>query len=108
LLGVPEEIADGVLLALLLWLIFLLAMPQYTLFIWNKHRRIKYPGSIDLPDAEAAREVATRLARVFTEVIPDWNDLSSRQQRNFVVEVVDEEGRTVLTVPFRDAEESEP
>jgi hypothetical protein len=83
-------------------------MPQYTLFIWNKHRRIKYPGSVDLPDAKAAREVALRLARVFTEVVPYWNDLSSKQQDNFVVEIVDEEGRTVLTVPFRDAEEPEP
>jgi hypothetical protein len=83
-------------------------MPQYTLFIWNKHRRIKYPRSVDLPDAKAAREVALRLARVFTEVVPYWNDLSSKQQRNFVVEIVDEEGRTVLTVPFRDAEPEEP
>jgi hypothetical protein len=83
-------------------------MPQYTLFIWNKHRRIKYPGSVDLPDAKAAREVALRLARVFTEAIPYWNDLSYRQQDNFVVEIVDKEGRIVLTVPFRDAEELEP
>ena len=93
---------------MLLWRIFLVAMPQYTLFIWNKHRRIKYPRSVDLPDARAAREVALRLARVFTEVVPYWNDLSSKQQDNFVVEIVDEEGRTVLTVPFRDAEKSEP
>jgi hypothetical protein len=83
-------------------------MPQYTLFLWNKHRRIKYPGRIDLPDARTALKVALRLARVFTEVAPYWNDLSSKQQDNFVVEIVDEEGRTVLTVPFRDAEESEP
>jgi hypothetical protein len=83
-------------------------MPQYTLFVWNKHRRIKYPRSVDLPDAKAAREVALRLARVFTQVIPDWNDLSYRQQDNFVVEIVDKEGRIVLTVPFRDAEEWEP
>jgi hypothetical protein len=83
-------------------------MPQYTLFIWNKRRRIKYPGRINLPNAKAAREVALRLARVFIEVVPYWNDLSSKQQDNFVVEIVDEEGRTVLTVPFRDAEEQEP
>ncbi len=83
-------------------------MPQYTLFLWNKHRRIKYPGRIDLPDAGTARKVALRLARVFTEVAPYWNDLSSKQQDNFVVEIVDEEGRTVLTVPLQDAEEPEP
>ena len=95
-------------LAPLSWLIFLAAMPQYTLFIWNKHRRIKYPRSVDLPDARAAREAALRLARVFTEVVPYWKDLSYRQQSNCVVEVVDEEGRTVLTVPFRDVEEPGP
>jgi hypothetical protein len=82
-------------------------MPRYTLFICNKHKRIKYPACIDLPDAKAAREAAMRLARVFTEVIPYWNDLSSKQQDNFVVEIVDEEGRTALTVPFRDADEPE-
>jgi hypothetical protein len=83
-------------------------MPQYTLFVWNKRRRIKYPGCVDLPDIETAREAALRIARLLTEVFPFWNALSYMQQDNFVVEVVDEEGRTVLTVPFRDVEEPEP
>jgi hypothetical protein len=82
-------------------------MPQYTLFIYNKQRRIKYPRNFDLPDANAVRKVALRLVRVFSEVVPYWNELSYEQQGNFVVEVADEKGRTVLTVPFRDADEAE-
>jgi hypothetical protein len=45
--------------------------------------------------------------RVFSEVVPYWDELSYEQQGNFVVEVADEKGRTVLTVPFRDADEAE-
>ena len=82
-------------------------MPQYSLFIWNKHSRVKYPRSFDLPDVEAARNVALRIARVFVGVVPYWNDLSSDQQRRFVVEVVDESGETVLTVPFGEVAEPE-
>ncbi len=83
-------------------------MPQYTLFISNQHRRIKYPKSYDLPDLEAARQVALRVARVFVEVVPYWNDLSPDQQDGFMVEIDDEGGQTILTVPFREAQESDP
>jgi hypothetical protein len=79
-------------------------MPQYSFFVWNKRSRVKYPRSFELPHVEAAREVALRIARVFGEVIPLWNDLSYDQQNNFAVEVVDESGQTVLTVPFKEAE----
>lgn len=81
-------------------------MPQYTLFIRNSHRRIKYPRGFDLPGVEAARKAAQRLVRVFAEVVPYWNELSHQQQSDFVVEVV-EDGRTVLTVPFMGADEPE-
>ena len=83
-------------------------MPQYTLFISNQHRRIKYPKSYDLPDLEAARQVALRVARVFVEVVPYWNDLSPDQQDGFMVEIDDEGGQTILTVPFREAQETDP
>jgi hypothetical protein len=82
-------------------------MAQYTLFIRNNHSRIKYPRSFDLPDTDAARKAALRLVQVFTEVVPYWDELSYEQQGDFVVEVADEEGRTVLTVPFRDVDEAE-
>ncbi len=60
---------------------------------------------MDLPDVEAAHEVASRIARIFVEVVPYWSELSSKQRNSFVVEIVDEDGRTVLTVPFKEAEE---
>ncbi len=82
-------------------------MPQYTLFVDNKQRRIKYPRSFDLPDVEAARKAALRLVRVFSEIVPYWDELSDEQQGAFAVEVADEEGRTILTIPFRDANGAE-
>ncbi len=80
-------------------------MPQYSFFIWNKRSRVRYPRALDLPDVEAAHEVASRIARIFVEVVPYWGELSSKQRSGFVVEIVDEDGQTVLTVPFREAEE---
>ena len=78
-------------------------MPQYDFFVWNKRSRVKYPRSYRLADVEAAREVAARIARVFGEVAPLWGELSSDRKNNFAVEVVDEAGRTVLTLPFKEA-----
>jgi hypothetical protein len=78
-------------------------MSQFSLFICRQQTRIKYPKSYDLPDVEAARRVALRVARVFMEVVPYWNDLSPDQQNDFVVEIDDEGGQTVLTVPFSEA-----
>jgi hypothetical protein len=90
------------------WLIFLIAMPQYTLFISNQHRRIKYPKSYDLPDVEAAHQVALRVAQVFVEVVPYWNDLTPDQQDGFMVEIDNEGGQTILSVPFREAQKPDP
>jgi hypothetical protein len=80
-------------------------MPQYILFVCSQDHRIKYPRSYDLPDVEAARHVALRVARVFMEVVPYWNDLSPEQQNDFVIQIDDESSQTVLIVPFRDARE---
>ena len=85
------------------WLLFLLVFPQFNLFICRSASRIKYPKSYDLPDVEAARRVALKVARVFIEVVPYWIDLSPEQQNDFVVEIDDEGGQTVLTVPFSEA-----
>lgn len=82
-------------------------MPQYSFFVWNERSRVKYPRILELPDVEAAREVALRIARIFAEVVPHWSDLSPKQRNAFVVEIVDEAGQTVLTVPFREASEAE-
>ena len=83
-------------------------MPQYTLFISSQQRRIRYPKTYDLPGVEAARQVALRVARVFVEVVPYWNDLSPDQQDGFMVEIGDEGGQTILIVPFREAQEPDP
>jgi hypothetical protein len=83
-------------------------MPQYTLFISSRQRRIRYPKSYDLPDVEAARQVALGVAQVFVEVVPYWNDLSPDQQDGFMVEIDDEGGQTILTVPFREAQRPDP
>ena len=80
-------------------------MAKYSFFIWNKRSRVRYPRTLDLPDVDAAREVASRIASIFVEVVPYWGDLSSEQRSVFVIEIVDEAGQTVLTVPFREAEE---
>ena len=63
-------------------------MIKYSFIIWNKHSRVRYPRSFELDDVEAARDVATRIARVFGEVVPRWNDLTYDQQNNFAVEVM--------------------
>ncbi len=81
------------------------AMTKYSFIVWNKHSRVRYPRSFELADVEAARELATRIARVFGEVVPRWNDLTYDRKNNFAVEVIDESGHTLLTVPFREAEE---
>jgi hypothetical protein len=80
-------------------------MSQYNLFICNQQRRIKYPKSYDLPDVEAARRVALRVAKVLMEVAPYWNDLSFDQQNHFLVEIDDEGGQTVLVVLFNEVKE---
>ncbi len=81
-------------------------MTKYNFIIWNKHSRVRYPRSFDLTDIEVAREVATRIARIFGDVVPRWNELTYDQQNDYSVEVIDETSHTVLVVPFREAEES--
>jgi hypothetical protein len=67
-------------------------MPRYNLFLYNQYSRIRYPETLDLPDVDAARDVARKVAQVFMEVVPYWKDLSSQQQNDFVVQIVDEVG----------------
>jgi hypothetical protein len=83
-------------------------MPRYSFFIWNKQSRVRYPRSFNLADVGEAREVALRIARVFGEVVPGWDGLSDDRKNDFAVEVDNEFGQTVLTVPFREAGEREP
>jgi len=81
-------------------------MPHYNLFLDNQYSRVRYPETLDLPDVDAARDVARKVAKVFMEVVPYWKDLSPDQQDAFVVEIVDETGGLLLTMPFREAAEA--
>lgn len=78
-------------------------MSQYSLFIANNRKRIRHPKTFHLPDVDAARQVALRVAKVFIDVVPYWNDLSPDQQNGFTVQVDDVTGQTVLIVPFAEA-----
>jgi hypothetical protein len=77
-------------------------MPRYSFFLYNQHSRVRYPETLNLPDVEAARHVAWRVAYVFMEVVPYWGELSRDQQHRYMVEIVDEAGGVLLTVPFRE------
>jgi hypothetical protein len=78
-------------------------MPSYNQFLYNQYSRVRYPETLDLPDVDAARDVAQKVAKVFMEVVPYWRDLSPDHQNDFVVEIVDEAGGLLLTVPFSEA-----
>lgn len=80
-------------------------MSQYGFFVWSNRGRVKYPRILDLPDDAAARKAALKIASIFAEVVPHWDELSSQQRNTFVVEIVNEDGQTVLTVPFREAKQ---
>jgi len=95
-----EQIDDEVLLANIP-----VAMPRYNLFLYNQHSRVRYPETLDVPDIEAAQRIAQRVANAFMDVVPYWSDLSPEQQSRFVVEIGDEAGGLLLTVPFMEAAE---
>ncbi len=77
------------------------AMPRYNLFLYNQRKRVRYPETLDLPDVDAAQRVARRVANIFMDVVPYWSDLSPDHQGRYVVEIMDEAGGLLLTVPFR-------
>jgi hypothetical protein len=77
------------------------AMPSYNLFIYNQRKRVRYPEILDLPDIGAAQRVARRVATIFMDVVPYWSDLSPDQRGRYVVEIMNEAGELLLTVPFR-------
>ena len=54
------------------------------------------PDGEDLPDLEAARAAAAQIARDFWEDFPDAN-------LDMLIEVADEDGETLLTVPFAES-----
>jgi hypothetical protein len=77
-------------------------MPRFNLFLYNQHSRVRYPETLNVPDVDAAQRVARRVANIFMKVVPYWSELSLDQQGRYVVEIVDEAGELLLTVPFRE------
>jgi hypothetical protein len=75
-------------------------MPSYDVYVWTKFRRLKYPRGLNIPSLEAAHSVALRMARVFIGLRSPKGHLSVAE-RDFHVEVVNQDGRTVLAVPGR-------
>ncbi len=76
-------------------------MSHYSFFVWSNRSRVKYPRTLDLPDIAAARDIALKIGRIFVDTVPRWDSLSAKQKNAFVVEIVNDIGQTVLTVPFR-------
>jgi hypothetical protein len=84
----------------------MVAMPKYNFVVCNKRKRIKYPKNFYLGGVEAARQVAVRIALTFEDVVLGWSELSPDRHDCFTIEVMDEAGDTVLSVPFNDAQQS--
>jgi hypothetical protein len=82
-------------------------MPRYNFFLYNQHSRVRYPETLELSDIDAAQRVARRVANVFMEVVPYWDDLTAEQQGRYVVEIADEADGLLLTVPFIEAKVSD-
>jgi hypothetical protein len=75
-------------------------MPNYDVYVWTNSRRLKYPRGLNVPSLEAAHSVALMMARVFIGREAPRGYLS-QAECDFHVEVVNEDGRTVLAVPGR-------
>ena len=78
----------------------IVAMPTYDVYVWTNFRRLKYPRGLNIASLEAAHSIALRMARVFIGLKAP-NGYLPQAERDFHVEVVNEDGRTVLAVPGR-------
>jgi hypothetical protein len=75
-------------------------MPTYDIYVWTKFRRLKYPRGLNISSLEAAHSIALKMARVFIG-LKSPSGHHSLAERDSLIEVVNEDGRTVLTVPGR-------
>ncbi len=76
------------------------AMQTYDVYVVDNFRRLKYPRGLNVPSLDAAHDIALRMARVFIGLRSPKGYLSVAE-RNFLIEVVAEDGRAVLLVPGR-------
>ncbi|GEO18816.1 DUF6894 family protein [Microvirga aerophila] len=79
-------------------------MPQYEFYFRHNDKRVKYPRNLNLPGTDAAHAVALKLARALIKASPFWTDLSAEARNAFMVEIIDEAGQLVLSLPFIEAE----
>jgi hypothetical protein len=75
-------------------------MPTYDVYVWTNFRRLKYPRGSNIQSLEAAHSVALRMAQMFINLKSSQGYLSLAE-RDFLVEVVNEDGKAVLTIPGR-------
>ena len=76
------------------------AMATYDVYVLTKSRRLQYPRGVNIPSLGVAHSVALTMARVLIGRRSPRGHLSVAE-RDFHVEVVNEDGRTVLAVPGR-------
>ena len=78
----------------------IVAMPTYDVYVLDNFRRLKHPRGLNVPSLDAAHDIALRMARVFIGLRSPKGYLPV-SERDFLIEVVDQEGRAVLLVPGR-------
>ena len=71
------------------------AMPTYEVYVLDNCRRLKYPRGLNVPSLDAAHDIALRMARVLIGLRSPEGYLSVAE-RDFLIEVVDEDGRAVV------------
>jgi hypothetical protein len=77
-------------------------MPSYYFHIRDKGELVLDPDGLELPDIASARDACRKIVRAVLDE-QKWQD-EVETDRQF--EIVDELGRTVLVVPFREIETS--
>ncbi len=75
-------------------------MPANDVYVLDNSRRLKYPRGLNVPNLDATHSIALRMARVLIGLRSPTGYLSVAE-RDFLIEVVDQEGRAVLLVPGR-------
>ncbi|MCB5176629.1 DUF6894 family protein [Microvirga lenta] len=72
-------------------------MPRYYFRLWRGFKCEEDPEGMELSDVHAAQAEASR---VIQELLQDWSDGDPEPLDRMSFEIVDEKGRTLLTVPF--------